>query len=121
MKHVEVNDLVSAVPVQLTRSEKLLRWAELVRKHRHYLYLYHNLEYRTRAQLCHEYAIHTNTAFDVAVKDPEFKAQGLKNDASVQDVLDFFELTVPQAHAFSCDCGGDIDNEEQARRIERLV
>jgi hypothetical protein len=124
MKHVEVSDLT--VFVALNRREKLLRWAELVRKARApYLYLYHNLEYMTRAQLQNTIVdVRVYSAFSVAIADPEFKAQGLglgQVHVTVQNMLDFFELTVPQAHAFACDCGGDISNEEQARRIERLA
>jgi hypothetical protein len=121
MKHVEVSDLVSAVPIKMVRREKLLRWADLVRKTHNGLHLYHNLEYMTRGQLAETRPIGSGSAFDVAVRDPEFAAQGLRYESSIQEVLDFFELTQPQAHAFSCDCGGDISNEEQARRIERLA
>jgi hypothetical protein len=121
MKHVEVSDLVSAVPIKMARREKLLRWAELVRKTYNGLHLYHNLEYMTRGQLASIRPFDSGSALDVAVRNPEFQAQGLSRDSNIQEVLDFFELTQPQAHAFSCDCGGDISNEEQARRIERLA
>jgi hypothetical protein len=67
--------------------------------------------------------IHPNdmTAFAVAVKDPEFAAQGLGSPASMEKVLNFFEMDVHEAHVFSCDCGGNIENREQARRIEGLA
>jgi hypothetical protein len=61
------------------------------------------------------------TAFSVAAADPEFAAQGLSRPSSVHDILYFFEMDVHEAHVFSCDCGGHIDNKEQARRIEGLA
>jgi hypothetical protein len=61
------------------------------------------------------------TAFALAVRDPEFAAQGLSSPASVENVLNFFEMSVQEAHVFSCDCGGNIENHEQARRIEGLA
>jgi hypothetical protein len=124
MKHVEINDLeiISAVPVKMTRKEKLLRWAGLVRKSEIYLSLYSNLEFTSP----HQRMMMTvdpdgSTAFAVAVKDPEFVAQGLSSPSSVSGVLSFFELTVHEAHVFSCNCGGSIGNAEQARRIEGLA
>lgn len=124
MKHIEVKELLYAVPVppaKMTRQEKLLRWAKLVREANSPLYLYSNLEYMTMSQL-HAFTVVAghNTAFSVAIADPEFKAQGLENH-SLAGVLKFFELTTHEAHAFSCDCGGHIDNVTQARRIEALA
>jgi hypothetical protein len=123
MKHVEINDLeiVSAVPVKMTRREKLLRWAGLVRKSETYLNLYSNLEFTSPHQRTMMTVDDSGTAFSVAVKDPEFNAQGLGLQSSVANVLDFFEMDIHEAHAFSCDCGGSISNKEQARRIEGLA
>jgi hypothetical protein len=122
MKHVEISDLFSAVPVKMTRREKLLRWAKLIRNHQGGLGLFSNLEHYHRNQL--QMMMVTaggQSAFSVAVGDPEFAAQGLRPESSVRDVLTFFEMTVNEAHVFSCDCGGYIDNVEQARRIEGLA
>jgi hypothetical protein len=121
MRH-EVIDQINAVSVQMTRREKLLRWAALVRVCEYRVALYSNLEFTSPHQrqmmMVHP---HEPTAFAVAAKDPEFAAQGLASPASVANILNFFEMDVHEAHVFSCDCGGSIDNLEQARRIEGLA
>jgi hypothetical protein len=61
------------------------------------------------------------TALGIAASDPVFRAQGLNTTTSIADALRFFELSISQAHAFSCDCGGAISNDQQADRIERLA
>jgi hypothetical protein len=122
MKHVEISDLISAVPVRMTRKEKLLRWAKLIRDQKCALALYSNLEHMSTYQLqVTMVTAYGPSAFSIAVVDPEFAAQGLRPESSVRDVLTFFEMTVNEAHVFSCDCGGYIDNKEQARRIEGLA
>jgi hypothetical protein len=120
MKHVETSELVTAVPVAMTRAQKLQRWADLVRQSPKHLHLFSGLEYMSGGQRNH-YLIASNdpTALGIAVNDPEFQAQGLKPGISLSGALGFFELDVSQAHAFSCDCGGSITNSEQANRIER--
>jgi hypothetical protein len=121
MKH-EVIDQINAVSVPMTRKEKLLRWAGLVRQCQGLLGLYSSLEYTSDQQRrMMMVTVGVQSAFGVAVKDPEFNAQGLSSPSSIQDVLNFFELSVHEAHVFSCDCGGGIDNLEQARRIEGLA
>ena len=124
MKHVEISELVvsAVIPVKMTRKEKLLRWAQLVRQAHRELGLYSNLEHMTSHQL-RNMMIQNNglTAFAIAVKDPEFAAQGLQSPSSLHDIITFFELSVYEAHVFSCDCGGYISNSEQARRIEGLA
>ena len=128
MKHIETSELLDAVPIKqpprlMSRSEKLKHLAQLVRRHGTYLRLVNGLEYihpfdleritvRDWAQL---------TALALATSDAAFQAQGLKADATIGETLRFLGLSQHQAHAFSCDCGGAISNEEQARRIERLA
>lgn len=120
MKH-ETFELLNAIPLKMTRQEKLQRWAKLVRETNSGLHLYNSLEYMSQAQLYAFTVIADHrTAFSVAVADPEFKAQGLENH-TLGGVLKFFEISVHEAHAFSCDCGGSISNEQQARRIESLA
>jgi hypothetical protein len=126
MKHVEIVELlVSAVPVapvKMTRREKLMRWGDLIRKVSHPIGLYHALEYMSWAQLNGTLiGNHDITALGIAASDPVFQAQGLNAETSIADALRFFELNITQAHAFSCDCGGAISNDQQAERIERLA
>jgi hypothetical protein len=52
MKHVEISELVSAVPLapaKMTRCEKLKHWAALTRKVGRPIVLYHALEYMSRS------------------------------------------------------------------------
>jgi hypothetical protein len=125
MKHVEIGQLVSAVPIaplKTTRREKLLHWAALVRKAGRPVGLYHALEYMSWAQQQRtRIGPDDVTALGIAAADPVFQAQGLNASTSIADALRFFELSISQAHAFSCDCGGAISNDQQAERIERLA
>lgn len=131
---VKEADIVSAIPLPapgMTRREKLLRWAQLVRNHGRGLYLMHNLEHYEPHQLTAP-CFHTeggNTAFSVAMTDKVFADAGLKSSVehlhtgtgAIADIIGFMELTQAQLHEFSCDCGGAISNSEMADRIERLA
>lgn len=124
MKHIEINELVSAVPipVSMTRRQKLAHWAVLIRRHDLPVGLYHALEYMSTWQRqAAKIGPEKFTALGIAASDPVFQAQGLNAETSIQGALDFFELSLTQAHAFSCDCGGAISNEDQAQQIERLA
>jgi hypothetical protein len=123
MKHIDAEALVHSIPIQMTRWEKLRRWAELVRNHNSELALFHGLEYLRPYDLrtIIPGAIRATSAFTVAVKDPTFNAQGLSVESTLADVMRFFELSQGELHEFSCDCGGYIDNHNQAARIERLA
>jgi hypothetical protein len=124
MKHIDIDQLLGAVPVvqRMTRREKLLHWAALIRRTKRDLGLYHALEYMSPWQR-QDIVIGTDnvTALGIAASDPVFQAQGLNATTSIEGALRFFDLTLTQAHAFSCDCGGAISNEQQAQRIERLA
>jgi hypothetical protein len=126
MKHVDVEKAVAAAvevkPAPMTRKEKLLHWANRVRSYPGDLVLFSNVEHwgpdmfaRWRPDAWRP------NALSVASADPVLRAQGLAEDSSVGAVLRFFELSVEQAHTFSCDCGGTISNSAQADRIERLA
>jgi len=126
MKHVDVEAAVTSatrVPVKaMTRIEKLRHWSGLVRSYKGVLQLYDGLEYWQGPQLLNKIIANgQRTAFALAVGDPAFQAQGLENPASLQGIMQFFEVTQPQLHSFSCNCGGEISNEDQAARIDRLA
>lgn len=110
-------ETVVAVPV-MSKREKLLRFAKLVRQCNHELVVFNGLEYHPAAQLEHLY--HPLSAFALANSDPIFRDAGLKSDR-VGDGKRFFELSSDDLHAFSCDCGGHISNQAMARRIETLA
>lgn len=128
---VDAATIASAVPipVKMTRREKLLRWANLIRESRvGNLVIYHGLEYWDQARLDNSRPGMESypSAFTLAAADPQFREQGLigtpaGDPPSIGDTMRFFELTQPQLHEFSCDCGGVITNEAMAQRIERLA
>jgi hypothetical protein len=136
MKEVRAEDLVSAVaivdkPMTMTRREKLLHWAALVRKAPGHLYMFSRLEYWSKIQLDEpSYFAGADTAFGLALADPTFSDMGLKGEryfnpdqeaGSVRQVMNFFELSQAQLHEFSCDCGGHISRDQMADCIERLA
>lgn len=129
MKHVEIGELITAVPVvePMTRKQKLQRLAKLVREYPRPVHLLHGLEYvspRVLDQNSLRDIMDRNgitTALNVAAADPKFQAQGLTQEVSICRALSFFELTQNQAHVFSCDCGGAMSNADQAELIEALA
>jgi hypothetical protein len=131
MKHVDVEAAVSAaVPVEkkkMTREQKLLHWAGLVRGYGSPLALWHLLEHYQASHLATIPVSYPGfNAFSLVVRDEAFRADGLKADADIDrtpigTVMGYLELTVDEAHAFSCNCGGSIDSKMIADRIETLA
>lgn len=102
----------------MTRRERLQHWASLVRAADERFQLFHGLEYAAPAVLRAHQAL-AGSAFALAVADPVLQRAGL-TDPSMGGVMDFFDLSQSDLHAFSCDCGGEIDNAAMADRIEHL-
>lgn len=120
---------VAGTPV-MTRTEKLLRWADLIRKSPTRPTLHHRVEYISSENLHLPYFYSDGSSvFGIATVDPKFQEAGLvstgttnqRGTNSVKDIMKFFGLTQEQLHEFSCNCGGEIDREEMARRVERLA
>ncbi len=111
--------VVDPTPVKLTRAQKLERLAELIEKRaaRDYLMLAPGLEYYSPQILA---ALPAHGALELAAWDDVFNKDGLKN-RSVLGVRDYLELSTPELHEFSCDCGGLISNADMASRIRRLA
>lgn len=107
----------TANPV-MTRREKLLRFAEIVRAAGRNFMIWNNLEYMSPAQLSQCY--HPASAFAAAAADSTLRNAGLTGQTAA-DAMRFFELSQDDLHAFSCDCGGAITNEDMAHRIERIA
>ena len=118
MQTVDIGKTVESA-VSLSRREKLLRWAELVRQHPSAIRIFHDLEYYPAARLRSEIRSDAGTAFNIAFADPVFKSVGL--NATVQGAMNFFELTQDELHEFSCDCGGRISNNMMADRITAIA
>lgn len=119
-------EVVSAVPT-MTRTEKLLRWAELIRKAdpNQPFRLMSNLEHCHPLDLMHTVCHHA-TAFALAARDPILQDAGLVGKVlppkvTVGEVMNFFELKQEELHEFSCDCGGAITNTDMANRIENIA
>jgi hypothetical protein len=124
MKHVSVVELLAPVAVQteMTRQEKLLHWASIVRAYPGDLALYHNLEYLAPTALEGAQVVSIDrTAFGLAAGNSVFNRAGLPGRTTIAGIMRFFGLTQAQLHEFSCDCGGAIDNDEMASRIEHLA
>jgi hypothetical protein len=129
MKLVTEQDLVSAVPVPISsepkvpmnRNHRLMRWAGLIRASRVNLMLFHDLEYMSPKELGRiDLVDRAPSAFSIAVNDPVFQAQGLGAGANIPEIMEFMEIDQQELHEFSCDCGGVINNEMMANRIERI-
>ena len=132
-KHQTLAELKShVVPfervMQMSRADKLNRWADLIERTRQPMVLYHGLEYASLGQLERVIIVRGVGAFAVALVDPMLQAEGLigtdKDDCYVGtlgDVMKFFELSQADLHEFSCDCGGPIDNHEMAQRVRAIA
>lgn len=119
MDMLKQNDLVVDTSKVMSRREKLLLWAGMIRAHRSPIALYHLLERNTPEQLrCIAVQSDHQTAFGIAVRAQEF---GLSAPTNVDAVRGYFELTQAELHEFSCDCGGSISNEDMARSVERIA
>jgi len=106
-----------AIPT-MTKRDKLLRLAQIVRAVPHRTFMFSNVEHMTIVEK--RTASHPNSAFSLAASDPIFKDAGLQG-SSVLEGERFFELTREELHTFACDCGGQLDNHEMARRIEFMA
>lgn len=109
--------LTTAFPV-LTKRDKLLRLAQIVRTAPHSVFMFSNVEYMSVAEK--RMSSHPNSAFTLAASDAILKDAGLRG-TSIDEGQCFFELTNIELHAFSCDCGGHVNNERMASRIERIA
>jgi hypothetical protein len=124
MKLVTEQELVSAVPIKepMTRKQKLLHWANLVRAERqHNFFIFHNIEHLSQVQLALIDINAQYTAFGMAARDPVFQAEGLGSGAKIPEIMKFMDIDQHELHEFSCDCGGRITNGMMADRIENIA
>lgn len=104
--------------ITLTRRDKLFRLAQLIRSAPHQCVMFSGIEYMTHTDKT--MAAHPRSIFAVAVKDSVLKDAGLQGE-SVAEGQRFFELSIGDLHAFSCDCGGQMSNDQMARRVEAIA
>ena len=103
----------------VTKRQRLQRFANVIRSGpRVPLHLFINLEYRDAGEW--KYLAHPGSAFALAAKDPVLHNDGLVG-SSVADAQRFFNLSREELAEFSCVCGGSINNNEMADRIERVA
>jgi len=123
---IDADALVAAVPIPVTRADRLREWAKIVRACNRNVWLLSNLEHLTEPHISMPLdAIYGANAvagspFGLAANHPPFRVQGYTG-STLRDAMSFFEVNQSQLHEFSCDCGGMLSNEEMARRIERLA
>lgn len=109
-------------PIALSRKEKLHLWAAMIRNYQRRVDLFHNLEYQDQWWMDHtRLSAYPSTALGIAATNPMFQSMGLSQSSSVGDALRFLEVSRDELHEFSCYCGGELYNDEQAARIERLA
>jgi hypothetical protein len=109
-----------AVPVvtAMTRRDKLLRLATLVRAEKaQFFRMMHGLEYMTKSELRRIEV--RDTIFERAAADPVFKDAGLKPDR-LDEAVRFFELSREDLHSLACDCCGQLSNATVAKILETL-
>ena len=103
----------------VTKGQRLQRFADVIRGGSPCpLHLFINLEYRDAGEW--KYLLHPDSPFALAAQDNVLYAAGLRS-GSVGDAQRFFELSREELTKFSCVCGGSIDTNEMAERIERIA
>ena len=103
----------------VTKRQRLQRFANVIRSGpRVPLHLFINLEYRDAGEW--KYLAHPSSAFALAAKDPVLHNDGL-DGSSVADAQQFFGFSREELAEFSGVCGGSINNNEMADRIERIA
>jgi hypothetical protein len=113
-----------APPAVMTRYDKLMRFAEIVRKAHVTFFIFSNIEKKNDEIWRTTY--HPCSAFHVALQDEVLRDAGLRADLpagniSIYGAAQFFELSRTDMHAFSCDCSGQISNVQMADRIEAIA
>lgn len=108
----------AVTPHVMSRRDKLMRLAKIVRESVRQFIIFSNLEHCAPYQ--RSALQHPNSAFAAAAADPILKDAGL-SDGTVGNAEAFFELNLQDLHTFSCNCGGAISNDDMANRIEHIA
>jgi hypothetical protein len=117
-KEQPMNKLSLATP-PVTKRQRLQRFAHVIRSGCPCpLHLFINLEYRDAGEW--KYLSHPGSPFALAAQDNVLYAAGLRS-GNVGDAQRFFELSREELTEFSCVCGGSINSNEMAERIERIA
>jgi hypothetical protein len=109
----------SLVIPPMAKRQRLQRFADVIRSGPPcHLHLFINLEYRDAGEW--KYLSHPASPFALAAQDNLLYAAGLRS-GSVGDAQRFFQLSREELTEFSCVCGGLINCDEMAQRIERIA
>jgi len=121
----ELQAITSPTILPMTRREKLLRFATIIRNSKTAILgqgrsfvIFHQLEYLPTE--AYDKLSHSDSPFTAAYKDKALREAGLAS-GTVGAAMRFFELSRDDLHAFSCDCGGQITNAVMANRIEKIA
>ncbi|TKT74670.1 hypothetical protein [Aquamicrobium sp. LC103] len=128
MKHQDPRIIVSNAqavasvdaPAEMTRSERLERWASLLDRHDEPINALRRIEYMSAYE---RRALRGDqTPLSVAFADPVLREEGLESDR-LGDVMDFFQLTDADAHRLLCDCHyhGAMTGEGLAKRLRHHI
>jgi hypothetical protein len=101
---------------EMSRTEKLERWATLLDRHKGPLRPLRGIEFLSpdRRRVLRG----DNSPLALAYSDPIFREQGLNTD-QLGDGIAFFSLSQAEAHRLLCDChyGGRMTGKELAGRV----
>jgi hypothetical protein len=115
-------DLVPSLDgiVTMSRRERLLRWADLLEKHRESLNALREIEYLSPEDRRAYRGF--NTPLTIAYNDPVLREAGLSDDR-LGTAMDFFEMTDDDAHRLLCDCHymGSMTGSGLANRIRHFA
>lgn len=114
----DIADIRSAGPT-LTRTERLDRWAKVLRSRRRVSTL-HGTEFKSPAERDRMRA--DNSPLSVAYQDLSLRIGGLADD-TYGEAKRYFELSDDEMHAVVCDChfGGSASANLVARRLQRIA
>jgi len=117
----ELERAAEAIPIPLTRSERLERWAAALAKlGGARLNSLLRTEYVAPEALAQVRA--DNSPLSVAAEDPVLRVAGLKND-TFGESMRFFELSEHELHRIVCYChyGETMSAEEAAHRVRAMA
>lgn len=118
----EAAAIVAAHPLtQMTRRERIDRWADLLDQHAGHMEALYRIEYLSDEER-RAYRGGDSTPLAIAFRDPVLRAGGLGGD-TLGDAMDYFEMTDDDAHRLLCDChyAGSLTGHNLAGRLRRYA
>jgi hypothetical protein len=125
MKHQspeQLREAVVAAPVQqMTRRERLDRWADLLDLYAGPMEALYRIEYLSETDR-RAYRGGETTPLAIAFRDPVLRADGLAGN-TLGDAMDYFAMSDEDAHHLLCDCHymGSLTGRNLAARLRRFA